>query len=260
VKAIFKHLRLLPAVIGLGTCLLAVKGVGLVMAAQAQTAGPPAATAPANPKPEAQDPAGQDPAIDDSQTTSVGEVEVLTSLAKRRTELDAREQSLTMRANLLEATEKRVDAKIAALKTLEIQMQTLLGQRDAAQQKQIEALVKTYSAMRPKDAARIFNSLDDSVLLSVAQEMKPDVLGAILAQMQEDNAQKLTVALANRLKPPAPTPPAQVAALTAPASVAPAASAPSAAPASVPQSGVPASAGVAPPQTPASAAASATAK
>lgn len=230
-KALFKRLRLLPLVIVIGVGLLAVKGTGLVMAARAQDAGatPPAAST------VAAQPANSDPAIDDSgATASSGEVDVLTGLSKRRAELDAREQDLAMQANLIAATEKRVDDKIAQLKTLQTQMQTLLGQRDAAEQAQINALVKTYSSMKPKDAARIFNNLDDDVLLTVAQAMKPDVLGAILADMEADNAQKLTVKLANRLKPPAP-PPQQLAALTPP-SAAPAtpATTPAAAPVTTP--------------------------
>ncbi len=176
-------------------------------------------------------PSTPDPAADDSGTASTGEVDVLTSLSKRRAELDAREQDLTMQANLIAAAEKRVDDKIAQLKTLQSQMQTLMGQRDAAQQKQLNALVKTYSSMKAKDAARIFNDLDDEVLLSVAQLMKPDVLGAILANMEADNAQKLTVKLANRLKPPTPTQLASLAPAAPAAATTPVATTAAAAPA-----------------------------
>ena len=56
-------------------------------------------------------------------------------------------------ANILAATETRVDAKIAQLKDLQTQITALLAQRDAAQEKQVAALVKTYSAMKPKKAA-----------------------------------------------------------------------------------------------------------
>ena len=56
--------------------------------------------------------------------------------------------------------------------------------------------------MKPKDAARIFNSLDDDVLLPVAQEMKSDDPGPVLAAMNPDAAQKLTVKLANKLALP----------------------------------------------------------
>ena len=245
------HLRLLPAVIFVGAALFVLKGAGLVMDARAQDSGAalPAATAVAAPTTSA-----ADPAADDAEAASAGEVDVLTSLSKRRAELDAREQDLATQANLIAAAEKRVDEKIAALKALQTQMQALLGQRDAAEQAQINALVKTYSSMKPKDAARIFNSLDDDVLLTVAQAMKPDVLGAILANMEADNAQKLTVKLANRLKPPPPTPaPQQLAALTPPAATptaTPAASTaatPSATPATAPAQQTP----TAPPTAPA---------
>lgn len=244
-KAILKHLRLLPFVIVIGMGLLVVKGAGLVMVARAADAGatsPPATTTDATAATTSSDPAG-----DDAETASAGEVDVLTSLSKRRAALDAREQDLAMQTNLIAAAEKRVDDKIAALKALQTQMQALLGQRDAAEQAQLNALVKTYSSMKPKDAARIFNTLDDDVLLNVAQLMKPDVLGAVLANMEADAAQKLTVKLANRLKPPAPAPqPQQLASLAppagTPAATTPAPAAPAPAPESTPSTTAPQSA------------------
>jgi flagellar motility protein MotE (MotC chaperone) len=225
VKKLSRRLRLLPAVIVLGSGLLVLKGTDITQEARAESAGAVQAT----PAPTV---ASNDPAADDSAPASVAEVDVLTSLAKRRTELDAREQDLAMRANLIAAAEGRVDGKIAQLKQLETQVQALLGQRDDAETKEITSLVKTYASMKPKDAARIFNSLNEDVLLEVAAEMKPDVLGAIMAGMQPDQAQKLTVRLANRLKLPDP-PPAQ----TAPALLAanlPAATAPASAPQAAP--------------------------
>ena len=92
-----------------------------------------------------------------------------------------------MRADVLAAAESRVDGKIATLKQLQDQIATLLGQRDdAEQEKQMASLVKTYSAMKPKDAARIFDNLSDDVLIPVAQAMKSDVLAPVLADMTAD--------------------------------------------------------------------------
>jgi flagellar motility protein MotE (MotC chaperone) len=195
----------------LGVALLGLKTTGLVMEARAQDAASAAAApqqADITPSAEAGDSA------DDPETSS-GQVDVLTSLSKRRAELDARERDVEMRENLIKAAEDRVDNKIADLKQLQTQIQALLQQHDDAQQKQIDSLVKTYSSMKPKDAARIFDNLNDDVLLAVASGMKPDVLGAILAQMQPEAAQKLTVKLADKLKLPetAQATPAQVAAL-----------------------------------------------
>lgn len=201
----FRHLRLLPAVLAAGTALLALKGFGLVHSASAQTQS-------AMQIASAADNAPKDFASDDREAASAAEVDVLTSLSKRRAELDARGRDQAMRENVLAATEKRVDDKIAALKQLQAQITTLLGQRDTAQEKQVASLVKTYSSMKPKDAARIFDGLNDDVLVPVAQAMKSDALAPVLAAMNAASAQKLTVKLASRLSLPetasAPTQPA----------------------------------------------------
>jgi flagellar motility protein MotE (MotC chaperone) len=194
-KSIARHLRLIPAVLIAGTGLLVLKGFGLVHGANAETK-------PAVQIASAAESAPRDFAGDDGETASAAEVDVLTSLSKRRAELDARARDQAMRENVLAATEKRVDAKIAALKQLQAQMTTLLGQRDAAQEKQVASLVKTYSSMKPKDAARIFDGLSDDVLVPVAQAMKSDALAPVLAAMNPTSAQKLTVKLASRLTLP----------------------------------------------------------
>ena len=226
-KSLLKHIRLLPAVIGVGALLLGLKGEGLVRAAWAQEQAAPNDTTVL-----AQDTASLPKDIaDDSETSSAAEVDVLTSLAKRRAALDSREAEINARADLLAAAESRVDGKIATLKQLQDKITTLLGQRDTEQEKQIASLVKTYSAMKPKDAARIFDNLSDDVLVPVAQAMKSDVLAPVLAAMNPDAAQKLTVKLAGRLTLPdlAVPVPAQALALT-PAAPASGAAAPQQAP------------------------------
>jgi flagellar motility protein MotE (MotC chaperone) len=217
--------------------VLVLNATDLVHAAYAQ-AGEQVAALAADPKPINEDYAGGD----DDQVASASEVDVLGSLAKRRKELDAREQQLNMQANMIAAAEQRVDTKIAQLRALQTQISGLLTQRDDAQKAQIASLVKTYSTMKAKDAARIFNTLPDEVLVPVAQQMKSDILSLILANMASDNAKALTVKLANKLALPqtadasapamaaAPQMAAAPAAAPGPqASAAPAAKAPSAA-------------------------------
>jgi flagellar motility protein MotE (MotC chaperone) len=156
--------------------------------------------------------------------------------------LDERDSQLAIQANIIAAAEKRVDAKIAQLKQLQAQITASLGQHDDAQKAQIASLVKTYSTMKAKDAARIFNSLPDDVLVPVAHDMKSDILALVMASMNSESAKELTVKLANKLALP-PTvdavmpvaassvaPPAAAPAPQATAQAAPAAKAPVAAP------------------------------
>jgi len=227
--------RLLPGVVLVCGGLLVLKTTGLVHDAFAQEAQPASADAMGT----AQKPANADFAGSDSQMASAAEVDVLTSLSKRRAALDAREAQIKTQANMLAATESRVDAKIAQLKDLQDQIAGKLAQRDAAQEAQIQALVKTYSVMKVPAAAHIFNTLDDSVLVPVAQEMKSDVLAQILAAMNPDVAQKLTLKLANKLALPETL--ATAAAAPGPqAAAAPAAATPAPGPAATPAAAKPA--------------------
>jgi flagellar motility protein MotE (MotC chaperone) len=199
-----RFLRLLPAVVIVGVGLLAIKGVDIARAAQgvATNSDDPdnAGLAPTDtggaPRP--------DYANGDDPSASAAEVDVLTSLTHRRGELDARERGLNMRENLLNASEGRVNQKIAALQALQTQIQGLLKQRDAAQDTQMAALIKSYGpdGMKSGQAAAIFNTMPDEVLIPIAKGLKPADLGAILSKMNPDAAQKLTVKLAALLKLP----------------------------------------------------------
>ncbi len=209
VKSVKKYLRLLPAVVIVGTGLLAIKGVDLARAATAPTQN---SDEPDNsglaPTDNGGAPATRDFAAEDGSSGSAAEVDVLSSLTRRRAELDARERALNMRENgCYRAGEGRVDQKDRRAQGIcRPRSRRLLVTRDAKQDDQIKSLVKTYSAMKPKDAARIFNSLSDDVLVPVAEEMKSDVLAPVLAAMNPEAAQKLTVKLAMLLKLPEPAP------------------------------------------------------
>jgi flagellar motility protein MotE (MotC chaperone) len=195
-----RYLRLLPTVVIVGGALLVVNTSGLVHEAYAEAAEQVASLT-ADPAPAHEDFAGGE----DDQIASASEVNVINAMGKRRKELDAREGQLFIQANMIAAAEKRVDAKIAQLKSLQAQITALLVQRDDAQKMQVASLVKTYSTMKPKDAARIFNNLPDEVLVPVAHDMKSDVLALVLANMNADNAKSLTVKLANKLALPQTT-------------------------------------------------------
>ena len=202
-----RFIRLLPSVMVLGVVVWGLKASDLVHEAYAQASSQAAAIS-GDPVPANKDYAGGE----GDQVASASEVDVVNSLSKRRRELDKRESQLNTQANMITAAEQRVDAKIAQLKQLQAQITQLLGQRDDVQKAQVAALVKTYSTMKPKDAARIFNDLPDDVLVPVARDMKSDQLALVLASMSADNAKALTIKLANRLVLPQATPPAPAAA------------------------------------------------
>ncbi len=131
---------------------------------------------------------------------SIAELNVIQALKTRRGELDARDNDFATMLPLMAAAEEKLDAKLAAMNALKAEMQTLLGQVSEREQAEVDRLVKVYSAMRPREAAAVFASLDDSVRLPVAAAMRERSLAAIMAQMQPAAARDLTEKLARRFE------------------------------------------------------------
>ncbi len=154
---------------------------------------------------------------------SPAELRIIQSLSARRTELDARDADFATTLPLMVAAEQKLDTKIAALNAIKAEVQTLLGQVDEREQAETARLVAVYSAMRPREAAAVFATLDDSVRLPIAAAMRPRGLSAIMAQMPAPAARELTEKLARRFQAQ------QLAARAAAAAAAPAAQPPAAA-------------------------------
>ena len=131
-------------------------------------------------------------------TQDRSEVALLKSLGKRRKSLEKRERELQLRENLLQAAEKRIEARISELKGIESRISAELKSQDQERESQFGRLVKVYSGMKPKSAAKIFNKLDMDVLLGLVKRMRPRATSAIMAAMDTDAAQRLTLEIAKR--------------------------------------------------------------
>ncbi len=226
------------AVIAVSIGALAFKGVDIAQAAFAVEPDPSVAAAPADtseltaaepapaPSPDEAPPAdgAAAPTPEQCLTTlnsaaeemglSSQEIVVLRSLQARRETLDARESGIATREAAAAAAEGRLQEQITQLKSVETDVQALLAKMDAKRDERMGALVKTYESMKPKDAARIFDDMDDTILVDLAKMMKPATLAAIMSSMKSARAQVLTRMLADLSKPPA--------GLMTPASTAPA--------------------------------------
>ena len=88
------------------------------------------------------------------------------------------------------------------MQDLEKNIQSLLKQYDGQKQQEIEQLVKIYSAMKPKEAARIFDTLEMPTLVRVIQTIKEAKVAPIMASMAPQKATALTEELTLRKQLP----------------------------------------------------------
>jgi len=208
--------RVLPmAIIGMAS-LLALKGAHLVQAAGGAPAAlatasramlPPAqaaahesvlATREAIPEAHQNRPQAAvalptppvEPPVDEAERA------VLLDLRARRTVLEGHEQAMAAREAIQVAAERRLTERVAELTALQTRLEQLEKTRRERDDANWHGLVKTYEAMRPRDAATILNELEAPVLLQVLDRMKEAKAAPILSAMLPDRARAATTGLA----------------------------------------------------------------
>lgn len=147
---------------------------------------------------------------------SDSELDILQSLSARREQLDAREKAIEQKEGLLQITEQRIEQKLEELRKIKSELEETKAEVEklahvveGKDKERLAGLVKAYESMKPKDAARIFDELDMSVLMSIISQMKEAKMAPILATMDPSKAKVVTTALAQRKDLPMMTPAGQ---------------------------------------------------
>ena len=138
------------------------------------------------------DPTTLEMEFSETQTT------VLNELKERRAALDAREDRILQREALLKVTEKRIEEKINELDSIRTEIEELLGKQSEEEEARLQSLVKIYEGMKPKEAAAIFDNLDMDILLQVVSRMSERKSAPIMALMDKNRVQELTLMLAEQ--------------------------------------------------------------
>ncbi|HBK04427.1 MAG TPA: hypothetical protein DDZ81_01045 [Acetobacteraceae bacterium] len=209
--------RLLPATIAAMAALLLFKSGILLLAAVTHNGKPDSAMvaaanaastersaehAPEHPKPM---PPPAPPAVvtppapavpEGPPPVSESERALLQDLRQRRKELDARADAVKARESLLAAAEQKLASRVNELRTLQKKLEGLDAEQKQKEETGWQGLVKLYEAMKPKDAATIFNDLQMPVLLQVIDRMKDAKAAAVMAAMNPDKARDVTAELA----------------------------------------------------------------
>jgi flagellar motility protein MotE (MotC chaperone) len=211
-------LRLIPVVVFAALCLLAIKTIGFMGTGNGQHAGswsleteiwkrvaggasgddliitgaaPAPKPKPAEPenKPMAALPSSGAPVAKGNEPASgsASEKMLIERLQERRKELEARARDLEMRESLIKAAEKQLDGKIGD--------EDGEGKDEEAPER-IKSLVIMYESMGPKEAAKIFDRLEAKTLVELVNQMNPRKVSEIMAKMQPEAAERMTLELA----------------------------------------------------------------
>ena len=129
---------------------------------------------------------------------SPSERAILERLQSRRQELEARAREIDIRENLLKSAEKRVETRVEELKAIESRITVATQQKNEAEAARFKGIITMYEGMKPKDAAKVFDRLEMSVLFEIASQIAPRKMADILGLMAPEAAERLTVEMARR--------------------------------------------------------------
>ena len=132
------------------------------------------------------------------QPVSDAERAVLERLQARRQELEARAREIDIRESLLKAAEKRMESKAEELKGVESRIGVATQQKTDADAARFKGIITMYESMKPKDAARVFDRLEMSVLFEIASQIAPRKMSDIHGLMSPEAAERLTTEMARR--------------------------------------------------------------
>jgi flagellar motility protein MotE (MotC chaperone) len=110
-------------------------------------------------------------------------------ILKQREELRTKEAGLKL-------LEKNIDDKLKKLEQIESRIQQELKQLNRVSDARVRRLVRIYSAMDAKSAARLIEGLETEQTVEVLSGMNGDISGVILANMDTKTAGRLIKLLA----------------------------------------------------------------
>ena len=125
---------------------------------------------------------------------------LLEKLGARRDALKLKSDELELREKMLGEAERKLETGLGDLRQGEDKADGGGKAKADAEKAGLRNIVTMYETMKPKDAARVFDRLGHDVLVPIVLAMNPRKMAEVLAVMQPETAEKLTVALANRAR------------------------------------------------------------
>lgn len=129
------------------------------------------------------------------QATDASTVNAISALQQKEEELRKKEEQLKEKEERLTRIEKEVEQKVKDLLAIQKDIQAARAEKQENQVTKVRSLAKIYGTMKPKEAAKLLDNLDDKLVMNIISTMTPDEAAAILSLMEVKKAAKISEAL-----------------------------------------------------------------
>lgn len=147
--------------------------------------------------PIAEKPAGPDASaksVECAPVTTPNEEELshYSKLAERKQQLDLREQELSRMEEELQKQKDEIEVRIEKLEKVRAEISGVLREKVEVDEQRVATLVDFYSNMKPKQAAEIFNKLNEDLAVEVLGRMKKKSAAEIMNLLEPAKARVLS--------------------------------------------------------------------
>ncbi len=154
----------------------------------------------AAPKVEGEKEKSEPPA--DFRNWSNDELSFFNKLNDRKKELDLREADLNKLEEELQKQKTELDEKIKRLESMRGDISKTLKTRVAVDQEKVDKLVQFYSTMKPPQAAKVIESLNEDLAVEVMDKMKKKNAAEIMNALDPKKARRLSELLTGYQRTP----------------------------------------------------------
>jgi flagellar motility protein MotE (MotC chaperone) len=120
------------------------------------------------------------------------------ALSEREERLAVQEAALADRSAALALADEAIRTRLVELEAAEAELRKTLALADGAAESDLARLTTVYEAMKPKDAAPLFDAMDGEFAAGFLGRMRPDAAAAIMAGMAPEKAYAVSAILAGR--------------------------------------------------------------
>lgn len=142
--------------------------------------------------PAAVDPKAAEKATEKAKSTtelSESEINHLKKLVQRKEQLDAREAELGRLETELATQKEELEKKLKTMDETRMGISTMLQERTTQDEAKVETLVQVYSTMKPAQAAKVLETLDEDLAVEIVGRMKKKNAAEVLNLMKPEKAQ-----------------------------------------------------------------------
>lgn len=120
------------------------------------------------------------------------DIDHLSKLNERKRELDAREEELARTEQELAAQKAELEKKMNELEQTRRNISSVLEEKVQADDKKVDNLVQVYSNMKPQQAAKAFEEMDEGLAIEILGRMKKKNAAEIMNLVKSEKVKVLS--------------------------------------------------------------------